>query len=109
MNVKGICLSETGTSKLMLSCHLAVFAFMSSFSPVYIDSTVNMNITVKRVLWGKCINAGQTCIAPDYILCSKAVQSSFVARAKEVLQEWYGSSVKSSPDFCRIVSDKQYE
>ncbi|PNF42212.1 Aldehyde dehydrogenase family 3 member B1 [Cryptotermes secundus] len=78
-------------------------------SPVYIDNTVDMNITVKRILWGKCINAGQTCIAPDYILCPKEVQSSFVAKAREVLQEWYGSNVKSSPDLCRIISDKHYK
>lgn len=77
-------------------------------SPVYIDQTVDMGIAVRRILWGKCVNAGQTCIAPDYILCSKAVQASFVAKAKEVLEEWYGSNVKSSPDFCRIVSDKQF-
>lgn len=77
-------------------------------SPVYIDNTVDMGIAVRRILWGKCINAGQTCIAPDYILCSKAVQASFLAKAKEVLEEWYGSNVKSSPDFCRIVSDKQF-
>jgi acyl-CoA reductase-like NAD-dependent aldehyde dehydrogenase len=80
-----------------------------SFSPVYIDNTVDMDISAKRILWGKFINAGQTCIAPDYILCSKAVQSSFVAKAKEILKEWYGSNVKNSPDFGRIVSSKHYK
>jgi acyl-CoA reductase-like NAD-dependent aldehyde dehydrogenase len=81
---------------------------MFPFSPVYIDNTVDMGIAVRRILWGKCVNAGQTCIAPDYILCSEAVQASFVAEAKEVLEEWYGSNVKSSSDFCRIVSDNQF-
>jgi acyl-CoA reductase-like NAD-dependent aldehyde dehydrogenase len=81
---------------------------MFPFSPVYIDSTVDMGIAVRRILWGKCINAGQTCIAPDYILCSKAVQASFVEKAKEVLEEWYGSNVKSSADLCRIVSDRHF-
>jgi acyl-CoA reductase-like NAD-dependent aldehyde dehydrogenase len=88
-------------------CHLTVL--MSSFSPVYIDNTVDLNIAVKRILWGKCINAGQTCVSPDYILCSEAVQSGFVAEAKEVLREWYGSDVQSSPDFSRIISDKHYK
>jgi len=87
---------------------LSLTLCMFPFSPVYIDSTVDMGITVRRILWGKCVNAGQTCIAPDYVLCSKAVQASLVAKAKEVLEEWYGSNVKSSPDFCRIVSDKQF-
>jgi acyl-CoA reductase-like NAD-dependent aldehyde dehydrogenase len=82
---------------------------MSSFSPVYIDDTVDLNIAVKRILWGKYVNAGQTCISPDYLLCPEAVQSHFVAKAKEVLQEWYGSDVKSSPDFTRIISDNHYK
>ncbi|GFG32390.1 hypothetical protein Cfor_04370 [Coptotermes formosanus] len=77
-------------------------------SPIYIDNTVDMGIAVRRILWGKCVNAGQTCIAPDYVLCSEAVRASFVAKAKEVLEEWYGSNVKSSPDFGRIASDKHF-
>jgi acyl-CoA reductase-like NAD-dependent aldehyde dehydrogenase len=81
---------------------------MFPFSPIYIDNTVDMGIAVRRILWGKCVNAGQTCIAPDYVLCSEAVRASFVAKAKEVLEEWYGSNVKSSPDFGRIASDKHF-
>lgn len=75
-------------------------------SPVYIDDTVNMDIAVRRILWGKCINLGQTCIAPDYILCSKEVQDKFVSKAKEVLKEWYTENPQKSPDLCRIVTDK---
>ncbi|KAH9633229.1 hypothetical protein HF086_017784 [Spodoptera exigua] len=56
-------------------------------SPVYIDNTADIMITTKRVLWGKFINAGQTCIAPDYILCTKETQDKFVAAAKKILQE----------------------
>jgi len=68
-----------------------------------------MGIAVRRILWGKCINVGQTCIAPDYILCSKQTQEKFVAVAREVLKEWYGDNPKQSPDLCRIVSDRQYQ
>ncbi|XP_067004416.2 aldehyde dehydrogenase, dimeric NADP-preferring [Anabrus simplex] len=78
-------------------------------SPVYIDSSVNMTIAAKRILWGKCINAGQTCIAPDYMLCTKEVENAFVAKAKEVLYEWYGDNWKASPDLCRIVSDRHFQ
>ncbi|KAK7861769.1 hypothetical protein R5R35_010788 [Gryllus longicercus] len=77
-------------------------------SPVYIDDTVNMDIAVRRILWGKCINAGQTCIAPDYILCSKDVEQEIVSRAKQVFREWYGDNWKNSPDFCRIVTDRHF-
>lgn len=79
------------------------------YSPVFIDGTANIDITVKRVLWGKFINAGQTCIAPDYVLCSKQVQDLFVEKAKHVLREWYGDDPKNSPDFCRIISDKHFQ
>ncbi|XP_063242268.1 aldehyde dehydrogenase, dimeric NADP-preferring isoform X3 [Bacillus rossius redtenbacheri] len=78
-------------------------------SPVYLDNSADMDIAVKRILWGKCINAGQTCIAPDYLLCSKEVEHKFVSKAKEVLLEWYGEKAKESPDLCRIVSDRHFQ
>jgi acyl-CoA reductase-like NAD-dependent aldehyde dehydrogenase len=79
------------------------------FSPVYIDNTVNMEITARRIMWGKCANAGQTCIAPDYILCSKDVQNDFVEKARAALKEFYGENAKNSPDLCRIISDRHYQ
>ncbi|CAH1640169.1 unnamed protein product [Spodoptera littoralis] len=77
-------------------------------SPVYIDNTADIMITTKRVLWGKFINAGQTCIAPDYILCTKETQDKFVAAAKKVLQEWYGPEPQKSPDFARIINSRHF-
>ncbi|XP_077291797.1 aldehyde dehydrogenase type III isoform X3 [Arctopsyche grandis] len=77
-------------------------------SPVYIDNTADMEVTTKRVLWGKCINAGQTCIAPDYILCSKEVQEKFVNYARDILKEWYGDNTQESPDFCRIINSRNF-
>ncbi|PSN35886.1 Fatty aldehyde dehydrogenase [Blattella germanica] len=78
-------------------------------SPVYIDDTADLDISVRRILWGKCLNAGQTCIAPDYVLCPKSIQSKFIDKAKSVLKEWYGNDVKSSPDLGRIVSERHYK
>ncbi|KAG8227237.1 hypothetical protein J437_LFUL003968 [Ladona fulva] len=78
-------------------------------SPVYLDSTADMDKAVRRIMWGKCINAGQTCIAPDYVLCTKEVGDEFVKRSKDILKEWYGENVKDSPDFCRIVSDRHHQ
>lgn len=54
-------------------------------------------------------NLGQTCIAPDYILCPSAVQSAFVNKCKEVLKEWYGDDSKKSSDLCRIVAERHVE
>ncbi|XP_003426923.2 aldehyde dehydrogenase, dimeric NADP-preferring isoform X3 [Nasonia vitripennis] len=78
-------------------------------SPVYIDNTADLTVTVKRVLWGKFINVGQTCIAPDYILCTPEVQNAFVKEAKKIMKEWYGENPQESQDLCRIVSDKHYQ
>lgn len=68
-----------------------------------------MDLVVRRILWGKTTNLGQICIAPDYLLCSKAVQEIFVAKAREVLIEWYGREPQKSPDLCRIVTDRHVE
>ncbi|XP_037043027.1 aldehyde dehydrogenase family 3 member B1 isoform X5 [Bradysia coprophila] len=77
-------------------------------SPCYIDNTADISITTKRVLWGKLVNVGQTCIAPDYILCTKEVQTKFVEEAKKVLDEWYGKNPQESPDLCRIVNQTNF-
>ncbi|XP_075216460.1 aldehyde dehydrogenase type III [Lycorma delicatula] len=78
-------------------------------SPVYIDGTANIAMTTRRILWGKCINAGQTCIAPDYVLCSRDVQDKLIDEAKLVIKEWYGQNPQDSPDFCRIITDRHYK
>ena len=78
-------------------------------SPVYLDNTVDLPTAARRILWGKFVNAGQTCIAPDYILCTKEVQSKFVEEAKIILKEWYGDNVQASPDFCRIVNPANFQ
>ncbi|KAH8391317.1 hypothetical protein KR215_011285 [Drosophila sulfurigaster] len=78
-------------------------------SPCYIDKSVELRTAVKRILWGKLINCGQTCIAPDYVLCSKEVQDKFVEEAREVLKEWYGESIQSSPDLSRIINQNNFQ
>lgn len=52
--------------------HKALYYFVSS--PVYVDESVDLTITAKRIIWGKMVNSGQTCIAPDYILCHKSIK-----------------------------------
>lgn len=66
-------------------------------------------MAVKRILWGKLINAGQTCIAPDYVLCTPEVEKEFVKTAKEILKTWYGENIKESSDLCRIISHNHYQ
>ncbi|KAI4490042.1 hypothetical protein M0804_004224 [Polistes exclamans] len=78
-------------------------------SPVYIDNSADVCIAAKRILWGKFINVGQTCIAPDYVLCSTEVQNKFLEEARKILKEWYGDNPKESPDFCRIINENHLQ
>lgn len=78
-------------------------------SPVYLDSTANVDIATHRILWGKFVNAGQTCIAPDYLMCTKEVEKDFITAAKNVIKEFYGEDPKQSPDFCRIINDRHFQ
>ncbi|XP_018578615.1 aldehyde dehydrogenase, dimeric NADP-preferring-like, partial [Anoplophora glabripennis] len=77
-------------------------------TPVYVDDRVDVNLAVSRILWGKCINAGQSCVAPDFILCSKEMEKKFIQAAKSQIKTWFGDDVKESPDFGRIVNDNHY-
>ncbi|XP_054161358.1 aldehyde dehydrogenase family 3 member B1-like isoform X2 [Oppia nitens] len=79
-------------------------------SPLYIDDTVpNLEIAWRRILWGKLLNAGQTCVAPDYILCTTKVQKTLINAAEKIIKEFYGEDPQKSPDFCRIVNTKHFE
>lgn len=75
-------------------------------SPVYLDPSADIEMAAKRIMWGKCMNAGQTCIAPDYLLCNKDTEKRFVRAAKKVIQTFYGENESESPDMCRIVADQ---
>lgn len=74
-------------------------------SPVILDDSVtDMELAVKRIIWGKYVNAGQTCIAPDYLLIHESKYDSFVKIGKNMIDSFYGTNPKSSPDYSRIVS-----
>lgn len=78
-------------------------------NPCIIDETANLKLAAKRIVWGKFVNAGQTCIAPDYILIQKNMKSHFVDYLKEEITKAYGENPIDSPDFARIVNLKNWE
>ena len=79
-------------------------------SPVILDDTVtDMELAVKRILWGKFVNAGQTCIAPDYLLIHESKYESFVSIGKKMIESFYGTDPKASPDYSRIISSYHCE
>jgi len=75
---------------------------------VYVDNTVNYSMTAKRLMWGKCMNMGQTCVAPDFIICSKEVEVNLVRECKKILNEWYGKDWRQTEDLARIVNLKHF-
>jgi aldehyde dehydrogenase (NAD+) len=77
-------------------------------SPVIIDSSANIKVAARRVAWGKFINAGQTCVAPDYVLVDKTVEQPFLEQLQIALQEFYGSDPHASDSYARIVSDRHF-
>jgi acyl-CoA reductase-like NAD-dependent aldehyde dehydrogenase len=78
-------------------------------TPCIVDTEINLEHTIKRITWGKFINAGQTCIAPDYLLVNKKIKPYLVSRIKKCLQEFYGDNPATSPDFARIISKKHFD
>lgn len=78
-------------------------------SPLYVDRSANLQIASKRIAWGKFVNAGQTCVAPDYVLCTKDIESKLVQEIKKVIAEFYGSDIKKSIDYGRIISGKHFK
>ena len=77
-------------------------------NPCIIDETANLKLAAKRIVWGKFINAGQTCIAPDYILIQKDMKTHFIEYLKVEITNAYGENPDLSPDFARIVNTKNW-
>ena len=77
-------------------------------SPCVVDANVNFEKAASRICWGKFMNAGQTCIAPDYLLVDKKIKDKFVDLLKIRIIQFYGRNANESPDYGRIVNDKHF-
>jgi len=82
---------------------------LSGKNPCIVDETASIPLAAKRIAWGKLINAGQTCIAPDYILVHKSVKKALVDGLKANITQFYGENIEASNDFARITTSKHYE
>lgn len=81
-------------------------------SPVIVDETADVQKAAERIMWGKFLNAGQTCVAPDYVLIHQDRLGSFIERSKSVLAARYGAdaaSRRANPSYCRMVSRNSLE
>ena len=77
-------------------------------NPCIIDETADLKLAAKRIVWGKFINAGQTCIAPDYILIQKSMKINFITFLIEEIVQAYGKKPEKSPDYARIINTKNW-
>jgi len=77
-------------------------------NPCIIDDSTDLKLAAKRIVWGKFINAGQTCIAPDYVLIQKNMKVNFISYLIEEIIKAYGKKTDKSPDFARIINTKNW-
>ena len=78
-------------------------------SPVFVDENFDLRLAAKRIAWGKFLNNGQTCIAPDYVLVHESRKLALIEELKAVIREHYGENIKENPDYGRIINEKQAE
>lgn len=78
-------------------------------SPCIVDASANIELAAKRIVFGKYLNCGQTCVAPDHILCERSVKEAFVAEVKKQIRAQYGEAPLDDRSYGRIVNEKHFE
>ena len=77
-------------------------------SPCIVDQTANIRLAARRIVFGKYLNCGQTCVAPDYIYCHRSVKDQLVAEIKKQIRKQYGSEPLRNPDYGKIINEKHF-
>jgi aldehyde dehydrogenase (NAD+) len=80
-------------------------------SPVIVDETANLRDAAEKIVWGKFLNAGQTCVAPDYLLVHASVHEALLSELRRAIQRYYGAdneAIKASKSFARIVNEHHF-
>ena len=78
-------------------------------SPCIIDKTANIEIASRRIAWGKTLNSGQTCIAPDYLIIHKDVKEAFIDAFGKRIRELHGDDIMESPHYVHMVNEKAFQ
>jgi aldehyde dehydrogenase (NAD+) len=78
-------------------------------SPTIVDRSANLDVAARRIAWGKYLNAGQTCVAPDYVLVDRRVEGALCARLRDAVRRFYGADPRESGDYGRIVNDRHFQ
>ena len=92
------------------SAHLTpVTLELGGKSPCIIEKTANLKVAAKRVVFGKYLNCGQTCVAPDYVLAESCIKDEFVRLVKEEIQKMYGENPLENPLYGKIINQKHFD
>ena len=78
-------------------------------SPCIVDKDIKIDETAKRIVWGKFFNAGQVCIAPDYLLVQKEIKEELIEKIKYYIHDFYGKDPKKSSSFARIINERHFD
>lgn len=77
-------------------------------SPCIVDETADIPLAARRIVFGKFLNCGQTCVAPDYILCHSSVRDALVAELGRQIEKQYGKNPLENPDYGKIINEKHF-
>lgn len=77
-------------------------------SPCIVDKEGDIDIFAKRIVWGKLLNAGQTCVAPDYVYVHRDIKSEFIEKLIYYIEEFYGNDIKNNDEYARIINERHF-
>jgi aldehyde dehydrogenase (NAD+) len=104
---------STGVAKIVMTAAAQnltpVVLELGGKSPAVVSKDCDLKVAAKRLTWGKFMNAGQTCVAPDYILVERSLKDELVREMKSTIEEFYGQQVINSPDYCRIIDTRSFD
>lgn len=78
-------------------------------SPCIVDKSANLDVAARRIAWGKFTNAGQTCVAPDYVLVHESIENALLEKLKQTISQFYGEFPETSPDYGRIINARHFQ
>lgn len=78
-------------------------------SPAFVTASAVLDLAARRIAWGKFINSGQTCVAPDYVYVHESVAEEFLEKMKSVLREFFGPDAKASDSYSRIINERNFD
>ena len=78
-------------------------------SPAIVAADADLDVAARRITWGRFTNAGQTCVAPDYVLVVRSVEDQLLGAVLRSVHDFYGENPQTSPDYGRIINDRHFD